>query len=72
MYLSSIRIMISVKVQQGVNVKFLAKLGKSAIEMYNLLMKVYGDELLSCTQVLEWFKRFKEGRGETEDNPCPG
>jgi hypothetical protein len=40
--------------------------------MYGLLKEVYGDECLSCTQVFEWFKRFKEGRGETEDDPCPG
>jgi hypothetical protein len=42
--------MLSVKVEQRVNVKFLAKLGKSTVEMYNLLMEVYGDECLSCTQ----------------------
>jgi hypothetical protein len=44
MYLSSIRIILSVKVEQHVNVKFLAKLGKSATETYNLLMAVYADE----------------------------
>jgi hypothetical protein len=54
------------------NVKFLAKLGKSTADTYNLLMEVYGDECLSCTQVFKWFKRFKEGRGEIEDYPCPG
>jgi hypothetical protein len=36
--------MLSVKVEQRVNVKFLAKLGKSATAKYNLLMEVYGDE----------------------------
>jgi hypothetical protein len=36
--------MLHVKVEQRVNVKFLAKLGKSATETYNLLMEVYGDE----------------------------
>jgi hypothetical protein len=30
-------------------------------------MEVYGDECLSRTQVFEWFKRFKEGREETEE-----
>jgi hypothetical protein len=53
-------------------VKFLAKLGKSATEMYNLLMEVYGDECLSHTQVFEWFKRFKKGKGEIEDDSHPG
>jgi len=43
-------------------VKFCVKLGKSAIEMYNLFKEVYGDKCLSRTQVFEWFKRFKDGR----------
>jgi hypothetical protein len=58
--------------EQCVNVKFCVKLEKSATEMYNLLKKVYGDECLSCTQVFEWFKRFKEGREEMGDDQCPG
>jgi hypothetical protein len=64
--------MLSLKVEQRVSVKFLAKLGKSATETYSLSMEVYGDECLSRTQVFEWFKRFKEGRGEIEDiaRPC--
>jgi hypothetical protein len=52
--------MLSVKVEQHVNVKCLAKLGKFATETYSLLMEVYGDECLSHTQVFKWFKRFKE------------
>jgi hypothetical protein len=54
--------MLSVNVEQRVNVKFCVKLGKSATETYDLLKKVYGYECLSRTQVFEWFKRFKEGR----------
>jgi hypothetical protein len=64
--------MLSLEVEQRVNVKFLAKLEKSATETYNLLIEVYGDECLFRTQVFEWFIRFKEGRGEIEDDPCPG
>jgi hypothetical protein len=64
--------MLNVKVEQRVNVKFLAKLGKSAIETYNLSVDVYGDECLSRPQVFEWFKRFKEGRGQIEGDPRPG
>jgi hypothetical protein len=66
MYLSSVRITLSVKV------KFLARLVKSTTETYSLLMEVYGDECLSCTQVIVWFKRFEEGRGKIEDNLRPG
>jgi len=56
--------MLSVNVEQRVNVKFCVQLGKSATETYDLLKKVYSDKCLSCTQVFEWFKRFKEGREE--------
>jgi hypothetical protein len=58
---------LSVKVEQHVNVKFLAKLGEFTTETHTLLMEVYGDQCLSRTQVFEWFKRFKEGRGEIEE-----
>jgi hypothetical protein len=30
-------------------------------------MKIYHDEY----SVFKWFKRFKEGRAEITDNPCP-
>jgi hypothetical protein len=70
-YLSSTGIMLNVKIEQCVNVKFLTKLGKSDTETHNLLMEVYGDECLFSTQVSEWFIRFKEGRGEIEENFVP-
>ena len=63
--------MLNANVEQRVNVKFCAKLGKSATETYDMLKKVYGDECLSRTQVFEWFKRFKEGREEIGDDQRP-
>jgi len=71
MFLFPIGIMLSVNVEQRVNVKFCMKLGKSATETYDLLKKVYGDEFLSCTQVFKCFKRFKEGGEEIGDDQCP-
>jgi len=64
--------MLSVNMEQSVNVKFCVKLGKSATETYDLLKKVYGYECLSRTQVFEWFRRFKEAREEIGDNQHPG
>jgi len=64
--------MLSVNVEQRINMKFCVKLGKSATETYDLLKNVYGDECLSRTQVFEWFKRFKEGREEIGDDQRPG
>jgi len=63
--------MLSVNVEQCVNVKFCVKLGKSDTETYSFLKKVYGDEFLSYTQVFKWFKRFKEGREEIGDDQRP-
>jgi len=71
-FLFSVGVMLSVNVEQHVNVKFCVKLGKSATETYNLLKKVYDDECLSYTQVFEWFKGFKEGREEIGDDQRPG
>jgi hypothetical protein len=63
--------MLSVKVEQRFNVKFLAKLRKFATETYSLLMEVYGDKCLSRAQVFQWLKGFEEGRGQFEDDPRP-
>jgi hypothetical protein len=49
MFSFSVRIMVSVKVEQCVNVKFFEKLVKSATETYDLLKIVYGDECLCGT-----------------------
>jgi len=64
--------MLSVNVEHRFNVKFCMKLGISATETYDLLKKAYDDECLYCTQVFEWFKRFKEGREEIGDDQRPG
>ncbi|KAJ8941799.1 hypothetical protein NQ318_015924 [Aromia moschata] len=58
--------------KQRVNLKFLVKLGKTFTEAYAMLKEVYGNEYLSRTQIFVWFKRFKEGRETTEDDPCSG
>ncbi|KAJ8946562.1 hypothetical protein NQ318_008292 [Aromia moschata] len=55
-----------------VNLKFLVKLWKTFTEAYAMLKEVYGNECLSHIQVFEWFKRFKEGREMTEDDPRSG
>ena len=60
--------MLTINMEQRVNVKVCVKFGKFATETYDLLKKVYGDECLSRTQVFEWFKRFKEGREEIWDD----
>ncbi|KAJ8963170.1 hypothetical protein NQ318_018635 [Aromia moschata] len=58
--------------EQRVNLKFLVKLRKTCTEVYAMLKEVYGNECLSRTQVFECFKRFKEGRETTKDDPHSG
>ncbi|KAJ8934901.1 hypothetical protein NQ318_007107 [Aromia moschata] len=58
--------------QKEQHLKFLVKQGKTHTEGYAILKEVYGNEYLFRIQVFEWFKRFKEERETTEDDPRPG
>ena len=64
--------MLSVNVEQHVNVKFCVKLGKSTTETYDLFKKFCADECLARTQAFERFRRFEEERGEVRDGQRPG
>jgi len=57
------------KVEQCVCVKFL---GKSFEETFQMLQDDFGDEVMSRSWCHEWFKRFKEGRASTTDDPRSG
>ena len=55
--------MLSVNVEQRVNVKFCVKLGNSATEMYDLLKKVYDECLSLVLKFLSGLKGLKrEGK----------
>ena len=68
----SAEIMISLKIEQRINLKFLVKLKKSPNECFQLLKEVFGDNCVSRTQVFEWHKRFVEGREVVEDDERSG
>ncbi|KAJ4435777.1 hypothetical protein ANN_18396 [Periplaneta americana] len=36
------------------------------------MFAVYGEHSMSCSRVLEWHKRFREGRVSLEDDARPG
>jgi transposase len=55
--------------QNGLQV---CRLGKTPTETYEMLQTVYGDEALSRSSVLEWFKRFRDGREDLQDGPNSG
>jgi hypothetical protein len=53
---------VTCKSKQQVNIKFLVKLKKSAMETFQLL----------TVHTFEWHKRFSEGRESVKDDDCPG
>ena len=58
--------------EQCANIKFCYKLGKPTTETREILAQMYGREAVSRKCVYEWFKRFREGKETTEDEPCSG
>jgi hypothetical protein len=58
--------------EQHINIKFCAKLGKSASETLQILTKAYGADAMKKSSVFEWHKRFKEGREDVEDDERTG
>ncbi|KAG5333736.1 SETMR methyltransferase, partial [Acromyrmex charruanus] len=58
--------------EQRAVIKFNAKLGKSASEIFRSMQQVYGSQCLGRTAVFEWHKRFLEGRETLEDDKKSG
>ena len=58
----------SSRMKQQINLKFLVKLRKTPIECFKLLKEVYGEDVMSRTQIFEWHKHFWKGRKEVEDD----
>jgi hypothetical protein len=54
-------------IEQHINIKFCAKLGKSASENLQMLTEAYGTDAMKKSSVFEWHKRFKEGREDVKD-----
>ncbi|GBM70942.1 Putative uncharacterized protein FLJ37770 [Araneus ventricosus] len=50
--------------EQRLNIKFCFKLGKTATETHEMLMNA-----VSKKCVFEWFKRFRDGKEDVEDEP---
>ncbi|GBN99119.1 Putative uncharacterized protein FLJ37770 [Araneus ventricosus] len=58
--------------EQLVNIKFCFKLGKTATETHEMLVKVYGVYAVSKKCVFEWFKLFRDGKEDVKDEPRSG
>ncbi|GBM86535.1 Putative uncharacterized protein FLJ37770 [Araneus ventricosus] len=55
--------------EQRVNIKFCFKLGRTATETHEMLVKV---DAVSKKCVFEWFKRFRDGKEDVKDEPRSG
>jgi len=58
--------------EQCICIKFCFKIGKTAVETYQLLQQAYGADAMGRTQVFDWFHQFKEGRTSIESDPRLG
>ena len=54
------------------NIKFLVKLGKSGNKIREMLVQVYGDNVMKKTAVYKRAKRFSEGRESDSDEERSG
>jgi len=53
---------IDCKSERRVNIKFVVKVKKSAMETFQLLTEAYGENCLSCAHVFEWHTIFRRQR----------
>ena len=60
------------KLELRANIKFCAKLGKSATETFDMIRGVYGNETTSCARCYEWHAWLKNGRTSLDDDKRSG
>ena len=58
--------------EQCACIKLCFKLGKTAIECYEMLKEAFGEQAMGRSQTFQWFSRFKAGRTSTDDDECSG
>lgn len=59
-------------IQQRSSIKFCVRNQISGAETFRMLQKAFGDNCMSRASVFDWYKLFKEGRQNVEDEPRPG
>jgi hypothetical protein len=60
--------------EQRINIKFCAKLGKSTNETLQMLTEAYDADVMKKSIVFEWHRSFKEGWEDVKDDKrigCP-
>jgi len=64
--------MSELELEHRMNIKFVVKLGKSGNKIREMLVQVYGDNVMKKTAVYKWVKRFSEGRESVTDEERSG
>ncbi|XP_076056351.1 protein GVQW3-like [Oratosquilla oratoria] len=60
------------QLEQGYCINFCQKLGDSQVETIRRIQTAFGDDVMSITQIKEWYNRFKDGRTTVESEPPSG
>jgi len=63
---------MSESTEQRICIKFCFKIGKTAMETYQLLQQAYGEDAVGRTQVFYWFRRFKRVEPPLKATPHSG
>ena len=58
--------------EQRACIKFCFKLGKTAIECYEMFKTAFGEQAMDRSQTFQCFSRFKSGRTSTDDDEPSG
>ena len=58
--------------EQCACIKFCFKLGKTATECYEMLKTAFRKQAMGCSQIFQWFSRFKASRTSTDDDERSG
>ncbi len=54
--------------EQPMAIKFCFKNELTAIKMFKMLQKVYGNKYVFFTNILKWYDKFRSGRKSVNDN----
>ena len=71
-YSRIVKMELDQKLEQGIDIKFLVKLGKNGPEIHQMLQQVYGEGALKERTVFKWVQRFREGREDPKDDARSG
>jgi transposase len=58
--------------QNLIDIKFFVKLGKNGSKIREILVQVYGNNVMKKTAVYKWLTRFSEGRAIVTDKERSG